>query len=101
MKPTITQIKSEVAKAFGVAVDRIDSKSREECFADARIASMALASKYSFESMIANGAEHGGRSADSVYHAIKRAPELCEVDRKFQEKFDRAEAAIKAIGGMK
>lgn len=100
MKPTITQIKSEVAKAFVVTVEQIDSKSREVCIADARIASMALASRFSGESMEAVGQGHE-RHSSSVNHAITRAPELCEIDRKFREKFERAEAAIKAIASQR
>lgn len=91
-----------VADVWGVTVDEIACRCehpRTPTFVEARTVSMAFC-----EALARPGSNrmitlaHGRTDASTVIHAVKRAADLCEVDRSFREKTkDAARELIKLI----
>lgn len=91
----IKGIQRAVCEVWGVEVGEILGRSREPGVCDARHVSLAFCHLALCGTHEAIAAEHGGRSAFSVPHAMQRCSDLRDTDRGFARKWHAAETKLK------
>lgn len=82
---SISTIKTEVARTFGVGVHELENARRARAVARPRQVAMYLAREMTPRSLPEIGRAFGGRDHTTVMHAVKKVEELRERDATFAE----------------
>lgn len=78
--PTIGQVKTVVADAFGVSADQLGELRRDRCVVEARHVAMYLARRLTGRSFRAIGLQFGRRDHTTVMHAVRQTEQRVAED---------------------
>ena len=92
---TINEVKDIVCNHFNISVANMDSESRRQKYAYARMIAMFLANEFTDKSIAYIGSNMGGRSHATVIHAVNKIKELMTVDKETRENVETHRAFIK------
>ena len=82
---TVDKIVEEVSRTFGISVEDIRSKKRDEEIANARQVAMYCMREVTSMTMEQIGAEFGGRNHSTVTHSIKKVSEQLKKDQNLKD----------------
>ena len=82
---TVDKIVEEVSRTFGISVEDIRSKKRDEEIANARQVAMYCMREVTSMTMEQIGAEFGGRNHSTVNHSIKKVSEQLKKDQNLKD----------------
>lgn len=90
-------IKGVVAEYYGVSVKELVGKKRTRNIARPRQMAMALARKFTSDSLIDIGQAFGGRDHSTVIHACDKVAELCQADSNVERDFRTLSATLEFL----
>lgn len=90
-------IKAVVADYYGVSVKELVGKKRTRNIARPRQMAMALARKFTSDSLIDIGQAFGGRDHSTVIHACDKVAELCQSDSNVERDFRNLSATLEFL----
>ena len=85
---TVDKIIEEVSRTFGISVEDIRSKKRDEEIANARQVAMYCMRDITSMTMEEIGAEFGGRNHSTVTHSIKKVTQQLQNDQNLKDMVD-------------
>ena len=86
-----------VAEVTGITQDEINNRSRKRCITDARMMMCETLRRNSLHTLTEIGSAVGGLDHSSIIYYRTKLNDICDVDKKFKQKFTEIDSRFKEI----